>query len=97
MKACHQAKQNVRLLKSKDFRDLNQPGSYEQPLRDLQIYLTTILGLLTNHSAYWKECYATIPGVSHIGEMQIYDKEVYRLINGLNIHKEPDKIHSRVL
>ena len=26
MKACHQAKQNVMLLKSKDFRDLNQPG-----------------------------------------------------------------------
>ena len=23
------------LLKSKDFRDLNQPGSYEQPLRQV--------------------------------------------------------------
>ena len=26
MKACHQAEYNVILLKSKDFRDLNQPG-----------------------------------------------------------------------
>ena len=39
------------------------------------------------------------PGVSHIGVMQIDDKEVYRLINKLNIHKSqgPDEIHSRVL
>ena len=26
MKACHQTKQKVMLLKSKDFRHLNQPG-----------------------------------------------------------------------
>ena len=46
-----------------------------------------------------KECYASIPGVSHIGVMQIDDKEVYRLINSLNIHKSqgPEEIHSLVL
>ena len=46
-----------------------------------------------------KECYASIPSVSHVGVMQIDDKEVYRLINSLNIHKSqgPDEIHSRVL
>ena len=46
-----------------------------------------------------KECYASIPGVSHIRVMQIDDKEVCRLINSLNIHKSqgPDEIHLRVL
>ena len=33
LKACHQAKQNVMMLKSKDFGDFNKPGSYEQPLK----------------------------------------------------------------
>ena len=38
MRACHQAKYNVMLLKSKDFRDLNQPGSNEQPLNAPFLY-----------------------------------------------------------
>ena len=33
------------LLKSKDFRDLNQPGSYEQPLSDLIVCLHPCVSL----------------------------------------------------
>lgn len=46
-----------------------------------------------------EECYATIPGTSYIGEMQIDDNEMYRLMNGLDIYKSqgPDEIHSRLL
>lgn len=63
-------------------------------------YFTRNLPFLSrNIGPMREECYATILGTLHIGEMQIDDNEVYRLMNILDIHKSqgPDEIHSRLL